>query len=501
MDNKQQEYIIKQNYINENIISKGYNIEDLSNFVSRTRGVKVEDLPMKILMKVIEQFKNEKLSQTFASFADIKSDNKKQNEKEKEKEEPLFDIFYAPNAYELSCKSQDENPLNMLEKQNIKLTLEVTEAKKNPVKSIFGTSSYFFSYKVNCKDLNTTVYRTYQDFEWLSQKLSEQYPLRCIPPLKKFKIYEVEKDDTIPIRIRYINKFLEAICRKKILRSSLLLYSFISLPDEKYNKLKAKKDVFTLSKSMENYVTYSGKLTFDLTKEKAIYMNALSRLLSPTITNFDKLNTAIEHLANDFNNISIHTKELSEIIAVLEFEAKKLKFQDNIRKAYAYLSDSFYKLSSVFAQQKEIFNTDIKEYFDFMKMEYNQITSLTKEFDVCKNNYEDYITKLHEKKEALYQSKNITKWEMDPEDLTDYETLKEDKRLAYEKMCYKENIEAESMKKKLTLVINVLLSQYEKVKKYQDERITDFIDKFSEKYAKFTEPNLNFIKLISEVFI
>lgn len=501
MDNKQQENIIKQNYINENIISKGYNIEDLSNYISRTRGVKVDDLPLKLLMKVIEQFKNEKLSQTFSSFVDVKGDNKKGKDNEKEKEEPLFDIFYAPNSYELSCKAQDENPLNMLEKQNIKLTIEVTEAKKNPIKGLFGTSTYYYSYKVNCKDLNTTVYRTYQDFEWLSQKLAEQYPLRCIPPLKKFKIFEKENDDTIPIRIRYINKFFEAICRKKILRSSLILYSFISLPDDKYNKLKAKKDVYTLNKSMDNLVNYSGKLTFDLTKEKAIYMNALSRLLNPTITHFDKLNTAIERLANDFNNISIHTKELSEIIAVLEVEAKKLKFQDNIRKAYGYLSDTFYKLSSVFTQQKQIFNSDIKEYFDFMKMEYNQIISLSKEFDVCKNNYEDYVTKLHDKKEMLYQTKNITKWEMDPEDLTDFETLKDNKKLAYEKMCYKENIEAESMKKKLTLVINVILSQYEKVKKYQDERIIDFIEKFSEKYTKLTEPNLNFIKLISEVFI
>ena len=48
---KEKENLLKQNYINEQIIEKGYNPEDLSNFVSRTRGVKVEELPLKILMK------------------------------------------------------------------------------------------------------------------------------------------------------------------------------------------------------------------------------------------------------------------------------------------------------------------------------------------------------------------------------------------------------------------------------------------------------------------
>ena len=67
-------------------------------------------------------------------------------------------------------------------------------------------------------------------------------------------------------------------------------------------------------------------------------------------------------------------------------------------------------------------------------------------------------------------------------------------------MCYKENLEAEELKKTMTLVMNMILSQHDKVCKYQDERITGFIEKFKEKYNKFGEVNLNFIKLISEMF-
>ena len=182
---KEKEYLLKQNYINEQIIEKGYNPEDLSNFVSRTRGVKVEDLPLKILMKSIEHFKNEKLNQTYSSFTNVKSVAKQEPKKPKEKEVPLFDIFYSPNSYELTCKAQEDNPLNILEKQNVKPTIEVTEPKKVQTGGLFGNSVYV--YKVSCKDINSTVFRTYQDFEWLNQKLMDQYPLRYIPPIKKLK--------------------------------------------------------------------------------------------------------------------------------------------------------------------------------------------------------------------------------------------------------------------------------------------------------------------------
>lgn len=493
---KQQENRLKQQYINEHIIEKGYNPEDLSNFVSRTRGVKVEDLPLKILEKSIEHFKNEKLNQTYSSFAQSKT--KEEKKKVPKKEVPLFDILYSPNTYELICKPQEDNPLNNLEKQKIRIKILISEPKKIQTGGLFGNT--VLKFPVSCKDINSLVLRTYQDFEWLQMKLADQYPLRYIPPLKKFpKLFDKGSEGIISSRIRYLNKFLDAICRKKILRTSLIFYAFLTLPEEKLQKLKTQKEnLYSLHKDMSNFINYSGKMTFELTKNKAIFVNSLQQLMNPTIGYFDKLNTAFEALSNDFNNISNHTKEISEIITFLEVEAKKVKLKDNMKKAFAYLSEMFRKTSANFTKQKEIFNNEIKEYFDFMKMEYIQITSLTKNFEASRNLYEEFATRLKKKKDSLYLNKNTANWEMDPEDLTDFETLKEDKQLAYEKMCYKENIEAEQMKKNLTMIINLVMVQHEKVCKYQDERIVNFLDYFSKQYEDIAQVELNFTKLFSK---
>ena len=52
----------KQKYINDNIIEKGYNPEDLSNFITRLKGVSIEALSLKELKICIEQFKTEQLT-------------------------------------------------------------------------------------------------------------------------------------------------------------------------------------------------------------------------------------------------------------------------------------------------------------------------------------------------------------------------------------------------------------------------------------------------------
>ena len=57
----------RQQYINSTIIEKGYNPEQLSNFITRIKGTDINSISFEELKILIEQFKNEELSKTILS--------------------------------------------------------------------------------------------------------------------------------------------------------------------------------------------------------------------------------------------------------------------------------------------------------------------------------------------------------------------------------------------------------------------------------------------------
>ena len=112
----------KMKYINENILEKGYNPEELSNFIIKTIGIPIESLPFEKLKEMIEEFKNQGLTETYKT---IKLNEQNQKKKEKEKEEnkkmnsPLYNL-YLPTSYEIETDIQQEKKPN---------TLKLTETK------------------------------------------------------------------------------------------------------------------------------------------------------------------------------------------------------------------------------------------------------------------------------------------------------------------------------------------------------------------------------------
>ena len=75
----------KMKYLNEEIISKGYNPEDFSNFIIRTKGMPPDLILLKDYVKIVDNFKSEQLKKTYSSV----------NSK-KEKEQSLFEVVYSP---------------------------------------------------------------------------------------------------------------------------------------------------------------------------------------------------------------------------------------------------------------------------------------------------------------------------------------------------------------------------------------------------------------------
>ena len=78
MDNKKQdEDSEKLKYINENIIDKGYNPEDLNAFIINRRACSIEELKLELLKEEIDNFKNEQLKETFTTVKKNNVINKK----------------------------------------------------------------------------------------------------------------------------------------------------------------------------------------------------------------------------------------------------------------------------------------------------------------------------------------------------------------------------------------------------------------------------------------
>ena len=162
----------RQHYINENIIEKGYNPDELFNFITRTKGMEINLISFDELKNLIEQFKNEQLSKTISSI--------------QSKKDYSFDI-YSPFEYIINTRKQQESEMMELENENKKINITISEPK---IENGGFFSPKIYSFIISSNELNTKVKRTYDDFEWFKNQLNERYPFILIPPIIKEGIFE-----------------------------------------------------------------------------------------------------------------------------------------------------------------------------------------------------------------------------------------------------------------------------------------------------------------------
>ena len=200
----------KMKYISANILEKGYNPEDLSNFVIKKIGKPKESITLDQLKKLIEQFKDESLVDTYQNL----NVNQDVDEPKQEIKEVQEDPLYSAMTYEIKTQTQQENELLKLDKEKKRIKIIVSDPKKEKTKGLFKKDIY--TYKIECPEIKTEVRRSYADFEWLKNQLGLYYALRAVPPLLKesmfFQFEIVNKKDSEEIienaKVKYLNYFM-----------------------------------------------------------------------------------------------------------------------------------------------------------------------------------------------------------------------------------------------------------------------------------------------------
>ena len=136
----------------------------------------------------------------------------------------------------------------------------------------------------------------------------------------------------------------------------------------------------------------------NLNKDKAVYVNNLSRLLIPTTDLHNKLRNSFNLLIQDLNTISIHMKEIEQIYEKLATQAKNLKQSNLIKSINSNLKEIFISYSNNYLNQSKFFKEDFWEFFDYMNMEFNEIDTIIKQFKSQRAEYETFANNLNKKK-------------------------------------------------------------------------------------------------------
>ena len=458
----------KLKYINENIIDKGYNPEDLNAFIINRRASSIEEVTLDMLKIEIEQFKNEKLKETFTTIKKTMPLTKRDEQLNELYSNQVFIIKYLP---------LQECILSKFEKNKTKLNINVTNGKFEKIGGLF--SQIKFVCNLTCKELGSNVIRNLDDFEWLKNQLNEKYPLIFIPPIYNLK--DKIKNDP-HLLSRYINKFFRAIMRRKLLRISPMIYQFLTLEGDKFIKYKdaLNKRKFALHLKMENFKSTKESEEFHFNKPQIFLPEKYIKKLDLNTFNIlmESLNEYLTEVSNDFKNLNIHTKALSGIFSKLNSFATNADLNENIKNIIAKYRTIFMYWSNSFEKQNLFFGLEFKEFFSYVNSQINELNNIYSQFAKFKEDYEKSGIQLFEKKEKLFFEKKYDKWELSPEDK---EKLNEFKNNYSEAMCYickDYSTLVSGQKVRVACSCNIIMREFKKINKYLSEQFLDVFNNF-----------------------
>ena len=405
----------------------------------------------------------------------------------KTKSEEQLSELYKPQSIEVKFSPQEENKLTQLEKESKKISIKISEetiTKKN----IFSYSK--FTCKIECPELSSTVVRSLEDVEWLKIQLNEKYPMQYIPPISNKMSLKDPKTVS-----RYIQKFFDAILRRKILRTSILIQDFLT--KDNFEAYKKEMKEFKLSPKMENYKSNKENLKFDFKEEQIYLPQKYLKKLEPTKLLYNNLDAVLTQIGNCFQFLSKHFKDASEIFGKLHKCSKDTDQTENTKKVFDKLKTIFNDCSNSYSNQGQFFEKDLKEFFGYINMEYNEMLTLYNQFTKKKNEFEslgvDYLTK----REKLFNEKKYNKWELTKEDEPKLDTFKDNKEEAIKYICKEMGENVVNLKIQVGCFSNIIMKQFNHINKYVGEQMKQYFESMKEKNKEIIEQGFIISKLMN----
>ena len=487
----------KQEYLRTQILDKGYDADNFMAFLQEKKGEDGVDLSnwnITELKDAVSEFtsiykpnEEENNDNLYSNQNDNNNNNNNNNiiDNNNNDLEPVnMDLIKNAHIkeYQLCVKTE---VTTLSTKKNIEISVGFPEKKEG---GMFNKS--FISYLVTTQPFNYQVRKRYNDFVWLRSTLKKLYINCVIPPIPKKNYGDRFSDKLIEKRSRFLKNFLQSCVNHPLLRHSEILFCFLSM--SKKEEFEPKKQEYNKKVSpffVKNVKSLTGEVKTKVSPELETYFINTRDHSNYIVENLQKVTKAYKSITVLFDEVKNKMNEVSKIWEDLYILSQKYYEKIETVESFRVLSEMMKDWGNIQKIQSELININLREFFRYIKNEYKSFVDMTNHVENSKSTYNKYAKNLIIKKENLFKTGDISKWDLNKKDNFDNFHLTQDKDYAFRVMLPKETMTVENLKQFYGFYLNSCVSEYERLKelnanRYQ-QKITDFNNKLSNIIVNF----------------
>jgi len=464
----------KQLFLRENILDKGYSTDDFMDLLHSKKGDQGLDLnnwTMRELKSIVKEFISYE-NNTEEQENNYIEENKPKIETDEEYEQKCIEQYKEQKKNENqeygNCSIIPKSKLNSND-DNIDIKVILPSQNINKENGEFIVETYPQKFKVK---------RNFGDFEKVSKYLNENFNFYVIPQISNKNYGEKYSEEKANKRSRALNQFLDGIIAHPTLKYIGVLYDFLSINSPEDFE-ESKKKYLTRNDSEENkgeklsledIKNLSGKIKVSVNKEKEVYFMNIKDNTKINESIMKKINKSYKNLIEIMQSANNKMKEISTLWKLLY--DKSLKYYET-----TYTSESYKVMNKIIedfiiseTKRINIINTNIREYFRFMKNEFHSLSELAIKAENFKDKYNKAMEKLKEDKEKLFKEQDINSWGLNENDLKHKDVFLKNKELAFNRMMPEESKNVLIIKNVYGAYLNSLIDEYERIRLFNGKK-------------------------------
>ena len=503
-DNNQEE---KQNFLRENILEKGYDVNEFVSFLKSKKGEAGSDISnwsMKDLHDVVREFISINSPQSESEIQQNQSITKTENQNRKNSL-PTVATIQSPgdNGGSINLTEEDfgiiiPEYLNCLKSETTDLSqyddLEITVKEPKKIDNGFFSKA-FINFLITTNPINANVRRKHSDFVWLRERLSIIFNLNVLPRLpKKGKVNE---DKKINKRMRNLERFLIYLAKDPLIKNSQIFYDFLTIDND--SNFEKRKKIYNRLKTpieLKDIKTINGKMKISVTKNKEQYLDNIRDNAAFNETALKKFNQNFKLLKAEMKTVIGRVLSFSPLFDKLIKISTTYLDNNIIIESYNQMKNLFNTWGETLKKQSSFFFNDVREYLRLLSGNYHHIRELVQFVETIKTNYNKTSKNLTNKKMELFRKGDVSSWQLDIKDKNTLNEFYADRLASYKKICFKETNNVIKLKEKYGYHLNKMISEYQRLRNINTIENKEKVIQFCKKESQISS---DYFKIMGEI--